>query len=134
MRNVAYLVAITHAHEIAEAVLDDGQVVEVVQHPVRQAALVAEPDDPLLRPIRLRPVDLERDLVGADEDALVDIAAVEVEVDQAFGTAHVIGECGIREWQCPALACALDESQCARAVPCGISGLDRGCVGAHSGR
>src|SRR5690606_35851925 len=81
VQHVLHFVAVTHADDVAEPVLDHGQVIQVVVHAIRQPALVTETNDSLLRQVRVRPEHVERDLVDLDECALVRVAAVDIEVD-----------------------------------------------------
>ena len=93
--NIAYLIPLTNADHIGEAILHDGQVIEVVVHPVGQGIRIAQPHNLLLREVGAGPKELQGNLVHLNERALVPLRPVEVEIDVAGGFGRVVGERGV---------------------------------------
>ena len=120
------LVAVSHADGVAEVVLHDGQMVEVVADVGRQQQLIALTDDHLLGRARGLPVDVEGDLVGLHERAVARVRPIEEEVDVASSLGLVGVEGGVHGRGASRRAGAPHEIEHSRVVPGGSLRRSRG--------
>jgi hypothetical protein len=108
MRHVSHFITIPDLDHIAKTVLHYCQMIEMVVHLVRQAAYIAQADDPLFGTIGRAPKELERDLIDFDQCALVGFLAIEVEVHEAVCLGRVVVQCRVAARQVAPYACAVD--------------------------